>query len=269
MRLHESRAGTGTQTGRFRTDLMTQRSRCKVVSVDRKNRPAQKGLEENLSSALRAADTELSQILHEVDEISELLKSDHSGTQTVRAAAHPAVWCAVKQALLDRELRYLALTDDLTCLYNRRGFFAAATQQLKLAQRKAQSLLLLFCDVDNLKKINDTYGHREGDLALIRVADTLEQAFRGSDIVARLGGDEFVVLAMEASNQTREVILSRLEKNLKKLNADESRYELSLSVGVATLDPKQPITLGELMVQADKAMYEKKRGARKSCEINP
>ncbi len=74
---------------------------------------------------------------------------------------------------------------------------------------------------------------------------------------------------MEASNQTREVILSRLEKNLKKLNADESRYELSLSVGVATLDPKQPITLGELMVQADKAMYEKKRGARKSCEISP
>jgi diguanylate cyclase (GGDEF)-like protein len=269
MRLHESRADTVTQTGHCRADLMTQRSRRRVLSIDRKNRPAQKGLEENLSSALRAADTEFGQILHEVDEISELLKSAHSDTQTVGVAAHPAVWCAVKQVLIDRELRYLALTDDLTCLYNRRGFFAAATHQLKLAQRNAQGLLLLFCDVDNLKKINDTYGHREGDLALIRIADALEQAFRGSDIVARLGGDEFVVLAMEASNQTYEVILRRLEKNLKKLNAAESGYALSLSVGVATFDPKRPITLGELMVQADKAMYEKKRSAQKSCEVNP
>ena len=104
--------------------------------------------------------------LQEVDEISKLLKSDRPDTQTLRVAAHPAVWCAVKQALLDRELRYLALTDDLTCLYNRRGFFAAAVQQLKVASRKEQSLLLLYCDVDNLKKINDSYGHREGDLAL-------------------------------------------------------------------------------------------------------
>lgn len=268
MRLHESQGNTGTQTGRLRTDVMTQRSRRRVLTIDQKNRPAESGLAENLSSALRAADTEFGEILHEVDEISKLLKSDHPDPQTVRVAAHPAVWGAVKQALLDRELRYLALTDDLTCLYNRRGFFAAATQQLKLAQRNAQSLLLLFCDVDNLKKINDTYGHREGDLALIRTADALEQSFRGSDILSRLGGDEFVVLALEASNQTQEVILRRLEKNLKKSSATESRYELSLCVGVARFDPKRAITLGELMVQADKAMYEKKRSQQKSCEAN-
>jgi len=231
-------------------------------------RPAESGLAENLSSALRAADAEFGQILHEVEEISKLLKSDHPDTQTMRVAAHPAVWGAVKQALLDRELRYLAVTDDLTCLYNRRGFFAAATQQLKLAQRNAQSLLLLFCDVDGLKKINDTCGHREGDLALIRTADALEQSFRGSDILSRLGGDEFVVLALEASNQSEEVILRRLEKNLKKSSATESRYELSLSVGVVRFDPKRPITLGELMVQADKAMYEKKHSAQKSREDN-
>ena len=217
---------------------------------------------------MRAADTEFGQILNEVDEISKLLKSDHPDTQTIRVAAHPAVWCAVKQVLLDRELRYLALTDDLTCLYNRRGFFAAATQQLKLAQRNAQSLLLLFCDVDNLKKINDTYGHQEGDLALIRTADALEQSFRGSDILSRLGGDEFVVLALEASNQTQEVLLRRLEKNLKKLNASESRYELSLSVGVARFDPHRAISLGELMTQADEAMYEHKRNHQQSCERN-
>jgi len=164
---------------------------------------------------------------------------------------------------LDRELRHLALTDELTCLYNRRGFFAAAVQQLKLASRQAQSLLLLYCDVDGLKKINDSYGHQEGDLALIRAADALERTFRDSDIVARLGGDEFVVLALEASGQTREVLLRRLEKCVKKSNAGESRYELSLSVGVARFNPKRTITLGDLMAQADKAMYEKKRSHQK------
>lgn len=158
-----------------------------------------------------------------------------------------------------RELRYLALTDDLTCLYNRRGFFAAATHQLKLARRSAQGLLLFFCDIDNLKTINDSYGHREGDLVIVRTADALERTFRGSDILARLGGDEFAVLTMEGSTQSEEVILRRLEKSLKKSNANQSRYEMSLSVGLARFDPKHPVSLGALMAQADRAMYEEKR----------
>lgn len=235
----------------------------KVLAMYQKTGPAENGLTENLSSALRAADSEFGQILQEVDEISELLKSDHPETQTVRVATHPAVWSAVKQALLDRELRYLALTDDLTCLFNRRGFFAAATQCLKQAQRDGQSLVLFFCDLDNLKRINDTFGHQEGDLALIRTADALEKSFRGSDILSRLGGDEFVVLASETSRQTQEIILRRLEKNLKKSSAGEPRYALSLCVGVARFDPKRAIPLGELMVQADRAMYENKRSSRK------
>jgi diguanylate cyclase (GGDEF)-like protein len=229
----------------------------------RKNGSAENSLAENLSSALKASDAEFGQILQEVDEFSKRLKSDQAGSRAMRVEAHPALWNTVKQALLDRELRYLALTDDLTCLYNRRGFFAAATQQMKMAQRNGQNLLLLFCDVDNLKKINDTYGHAEGDLALIRTADALDQSFRGSDVISRLGGDEFVVLALESSNQTQETILRRLERNLKKSSAAESRYELSVCVGVARFDPKSSITLGELMVQADKAMYDKKRRTRK------
>jgi diguanylate cyclase (GGDEF)-like protein len=269
MGLHESEGNSSTQTGRFLIGSRTRRSTRRVLSIDRKDCQAEKSLTENLTSAMRAADTELAQILQEVDEISSLLRSDHPDTQTMRvAAAHPAVWCAVKQALLDRELRHLALTDELTCLYNRRGFFAASTQLLKLAQRNKQNLLLMFCDVDNLKKINDAYGHQEGDLALIRTADALEHSFRDSDILSRLGGDEFVILAMEASNQTEEVIVRRLEKNMKKMSAAESRYELSLCVGVARFDPQHITTLGELMVQADQAMYEKKRAAHKSRENN-
>jgi diguanylate cyclase (GGDEF)-like protein len=263
MPIPELQADKSSQATSLTTGLSKQTSNRKVFAMSRKTGAAETGLAENLTSAVRAADSEFGQILQEVDEISKLLKSGHPDTQTIRVATHPAVWGAVKQALLDRELRYLALTDDLTCLYNRRGFFAAATQQLKMAQRNAQSLLLLFCDVDNLKQINDTYGHHEGDLALIRTADALEHSFRGSDILSRLGGDEFVVLASETSNQTQEVILRRLEKNLKRASATEPRYGLSLCVGVARFDPQRAITLGELMAQADKAMYEKKRRTRK------
>jgi len=268
MPIQELQAENGSQVTRLRTGLPKNEANRKVLAMRRKNGPAEKGLEEILSSALQVADDELGQILHEVDEVSKSLKLDAPDAQTLRAASHPAVWCAVKQALLDRELRHLALTDELTCLYNRRGFFAAAVQQLKLAIRNAQSLLLLFCDLDNLKKINDSYGHQEGDLALIRTADALEHAFRDSDILARLGGDEFVVLASEASSQTQEVLLRRLEKNLKKSSANESRYELSLSVGVVRFDPKRAISLGELMAQADEAMYEQKRNHQKSCNGN-
>ena len=130
----------GSLATRLTTGLPKQISNRKIIAMGRKNGPPENGLAENLSSALQAADSELGQILKEVEEISKLLKSDHPDTQTMRIATHPAVWGAVKQALLDRELRCLALTDDLTCLYNRRGFFAAAVQQLKLASRKEQSL---------------------------------------------------------------------------------------------------------------------------------
>ncbi|MGH9744168.1 MAG: GGDEF domain-containing protein [Candidatus Acidiferrum sp.] len=239
--------------------VISQAPNRRILYMERKNNPVTPGLEETLTSALQAADNELGQILQEVDEISTILKSSNPDQATLRVAGHPAVWSAMKQALLDRELKYLALTDDLTCLYNRRGFFAAATQQLKRARRNSENLLLLFCDVDNLKRINDSHGHQEGDMALIRVADAMEQTFRGSDIVARLGGDEFVVLAVEAGQPSEEAIFRRLEKNLKKANGPASPYSLSLSVGVARFDSKNGVTLGELMVAADRAMYEKKR----------
>jgi diguanylate cyclase (GGDEF)-like protein len=212
-----------------------------------------------LSSALVAQDKELAHILLEVDHISKALKSEFPNTETIHNSLQRAALCAVKQSLLDRELRSLALTDDLTCLYNRRAFLALAGQQLKVARRNAQGLLLFFADVNNLKEINDAFGHREGDLALVRAADALEQTFRDSDVLARLGGDEFAVLALEASCENSEAILRRLEKTLKGSNAKETRYELSLSMGMARFDPKHPVSLGKLIATADEAMYEEKK----------
>jgi len=216
-------------------------------------------LEEMLTSAILFQDKELSGIVQEVDELLKTIKTDTPQAQAVSNTLERTVLCALKQSLLDRELQSLALTDDLTCLYNRRAFLALATQQVRLMRRKGEGLLLFFADVDRLKDINDSFGHREGDLALIRAADALEQTFRDSDILARLGGDEFAVLALEATCQNQEAILRRLEKSLRKSNADESRYQLSLSVGVARFDPKQIVSVGELIEQADLAMYQEKK----------
>ena len=246
------------QASRSITFPSNQISSRAIRSIDRSKHTPEKGLEGMLSSALLARDKDLRQVLDEVDELSKTLGSG-ARDETARVALHPAVWRAVKQTLLDREVRYLALTDDLTCLYNRRAFFAAATQQLRLARRNAQGLSLFVCDFNDLNEINDSYGHREGDLALMRCADALEQTFRGSDVLARLEGDEFAVLALEASGQGRQAIIHRLAVNLKKANADESRYKLSLCIGVAAFDPKHAVSLGELMTQADQDMYEKKK----------
>jgi diguanylate cyclase (GGDEF)-like protein len=246
------------QAGRSIVFPSNQVSRREIRSLNQRKSTSEKGLEELLSSALLAGDKDLRQVLDEVDDLSKTLRLGEPD-ETARVALHPAVWRAVKQTLLERELRHLALTDDLTCLYNRRGFFAAATQQLKLARRNAQGLSLFLCDVRGLHEINNSCGRREGDLALIRVADTLQQTFRGSDVLARLDGDEFAVLALEACGQGHEAIRRRLEANLKKSNSDESRYTLSLSVGVAEFDPKHAASLGELMAQADQDMYEQKK----------
>ena len=259
----------GRQGPSFRISLANQRTNRRVFSIDQQKRPQKETLEEVMSSALSVLDNEFGHILYEVDEISGIWKSNAPDARALTGALQRAVWCAVKQALLDRELRSLALTDDLTGLYNRRGFLASATQQLKLARRNAQAVLLFFCDIDNLKQINDCYGHREGDLAVVCAADALEKTFRDSDVLARLGGDEFAVLALEASSQNQEAILRRLETNLKKFNEDQSRYELTLSVGVARFDPKHPASLGELMAQADQAMYEQKRSQSKTWLNKP
>jgi diguanylate cyclase (GGDEF)-like protein len=253
---------------RSRISARNPLSNRKLLSLDSLNPKAEDSVNEMLTSALVAQDKELAHLVQEVDKISKSLKSETPDPQALSNTLERTVLCAVKQSLLDRELRSLALTDDLTCLYNRRAFLALAGQQLRVTRRKGQGLLLFFADLDNLKEINDTHGHREGDLAIIRAADALEETFRNSDVIARLGGDEFAVLALETTSENKEVILRRLEKNLRKPMGSESRYKLSLSVGMARFDPSHPVSLGQLIAAADEAMYEEKKNrskARRAC----
>ena len=222
---------------------------------------------DQLAEAILTYDNELDRLLREALRLAEGLKSRSADAQVLRDVLRRAVQCEVRQTILDGEMRSLALTDPLTGLHNRRGFVALGEQQLKLAIRNMQGVLLFFCDVDHLKEINDDYGHEEGDRAVVRAAQSLRETFRYSDIIGRLGGDEFGVLAFEAASESQEGILRRLAENIKTLSADETRYSLSLSIGISRFDPETPLLLEELMSRADRAMYQKKRNRSKAAAL--
>jgi len=161
---------------------------------------------------------------------------------------------------MEAELFAMSITDPLTGLYNRRGFIALAEQQLKLAKRSKKSLLLFFCDLDDLKTINDTLGHEEGDKALIEVAVIFKESFRDSDIIARIGGDEFALLAIGTDGINPEYLTGRLLDNIKIHNArDNRRYRISVSIGLSSYDPEKPCTIDDLMARADRLMYKQKK----------
>ena len=177
---------------------------------------------------------------------------------------HRVIQCNIRDITerkqLQEKLESMSLVDDLTGLYNRRGFFALSQQQLKMAERTKQTVLLFFADLDNMKQINDTVGHQEGDTALVDIAAVLKETFRKSDIIGRVGGDEFAVLAIDTTDETEAVLTNRLKGALGVCNRLRTgKHTLSLSTGVARSAPENPSSLDELMTRADRLMYEQKR----------
>ncbi len=166
---------------------------------------------------------------------------------------------------MEEKLRTLSLTDELTGLYNRRGFFTLAEQQLRIANRLKKGIFMIYTDLDNLKTINDTLGHGQGDQALMDTANMLKETFRESDIIARIGGDEFALIPVELIESSVSAITARLQRSLDKYNAKAMRgYRLSLSMGTAYYDPERPISLDELLKEADRSMYEQKKLRQKT-----
>ncbi|HEX9714976.1 MAG TPA: sensor domain-containing diguanylate cyclase, partial [Desulfurivibrionaceae bacterium] len=161
---------------------------------------------------------------------------------------------------MEEKLRESALTDELTGLFNRRGFMTLADKLIKISARDKTDLLLVYVDFDNMKWINDSLGHAVGDQALIETATLLGDTFRLADVVARLGGDEFVILCTDNSALgNEETIRSRLSENIEKTNRMTTRqYPLSLSVGVGRYEHLAPCSIDELIRRADQAMYENK-----------
>jgi diguanylate cyclase (GGDEF)-like protein len=157
----------------------------------------------------------------------------------------------------ERALRAVALTDDLTGLLNRRGWYAVASHEIERARRAGESRGLLFIDIDGLKQINDVLGHREGDRALGDAADVLRRCARSVDVLGRLGGDEFVLMLGERGEP--DVVRRRLLDALEQHNVGStSRFELRMSIGAEVWDADNGSTLDELVQRADAQMYADK-----------
>jgi diguanylate cyclase (GGDEF)-like protein len=165
---------------------------------------------------------------------------------------------------LESAIRELSLRDELTNLYNRRGFYVLAEQAFRLAKRAGESFFVLFIDVDGLKKTNDELGHEVGSELLRSMAALIEHTFRETDVIGRIGGDEFVIAGrVEAHNADNPV--RRLQEAAILENSMPGRpFSLNFSVGYAFADESHSASLEQLVQKADEIMYEAKR-ANKAC----
>ena len=167
---------------------------------------------------------------------------------------------------LEEKLHAASITDELTGLVNRRGFLILAQKHLELAERNKKKFAILFLDLNGMKKINDEFGHREGDRALIDVSNVLKMTFRKADIIARIGGDEFTVLIADTPDRTiEESVVQHIHDNLNARNIETKRgYKLSVSMGMVYFDPERPCPVEELLDGADELMYEHKKASYES-----
>ncbi len=235
--------------------------------------PDSQGLE-TVRRAHAAAPAVALVVLTILDDGDLAVQSLHEGAQDYLVKAQidgTLLWNAIRYAIerqrVQLELLNLALIDDLTGLNNRRGFLALAEYHMKFAYRTGKPFLVAFIDLDDMKKINDTFGHQEGNRALVDASNVVRDSFRQSDILARLGGDEFAVLVADAAENSIETVINRVQHKLDFFNASpRRRYRLSFSMGIVPGNPAQRSHLEQLLEQADALMYQKKHQKKVSSD---
>jgi len=174
---------------------------------------------------------------------------------TVQAAERNAL---VRQA---EALAAASERDPLTGLYNQRGFLGAGSEALAVARREGRAAQLAYLDLDGFKAVNDTYGHRIGDIVLRRLGRAIATVTRESDVSARVGGDELVVLLLSASDRDAEEVIGRLTALLDE-TSEEHLPSVEFSVGIVEFDPAGDEALEALVERADREMYKMKARRR-------
>lgn len=171
---------------------------------------------------------------------------------------------AIERKRMEEELKRLAHYDTLTGAYNRGYGLELLQRQLKLSKRDKSPLLLAYSDLDNLKDINDEFGHDEGDRAMAQVAKLFKSILREVDIITRMGGDEFLLIFLDSSLNEIPIIRKRLSKELARLNRISKKpYKIGFSTGFSNYDPANPQSMDELIRIADQKMYEEKKRKNK------
>jgi diguanylate cyclase (GGDEF)-like protein len=190
------------------------------------------------------------------------------GITTLMGLTLAAAVCGHKNATqslrkLTGELQQLALTDELTGVRNRRGFLLLADHAWRLARRARVRCLLMFIDVDGLKYVNDTQGHRAGDELLADAARVLTEVFRETDVIGRVGGDEFAILELVDGVEASDAGSKRLRARIEEFNRRGGKpFQLAMSFGIEELPPTAELSLEMLLARADSTMYERKHARR-------
>ena len=234
------------------------------------NLPERQGLETFLNVQAQARSTPIL-LLTGTEDQNLALQAVQAGAQDclikhqiTSSTLARAIRYAIERQRLQTDLHNLSLNDSLTGLYNRRGFFVLANEQLKLLHRSSQGLLLFLYDVNRMRAINDTFGYSEGDQALVSTSGIFCATFRNSDITARLGGDEFVILVIGTLPATAELLQARLQANLNRHNMQSRRpYQLTFTSGIAYAAPGEQATVEGLIQTAQEELQERKRADRK------
>lgn len=169
----------------------------------------------------------------------------------------------------NNQLNHLSVSDELTGLYNRRGFMDKTTQLITASENEGRKAIIVYADMDNLKLVNDKFGHKDGDFALKSIANTLRSSFRDTDIVGRIGGDEFVAFAFLDSDDFVEELQSNLKKHSKQVNETCGKpYYIDISVGISECTCSPSTSIEDIMSEADTALYVNKKYKRMSVLKN-
>ncbi len=170
---------------------------------------------------------------------------------------------ATDRGRMMERLQKLAITDGLTKLHNSRSFYSQLEVEVDRFNRYKRSLALLLMDIDHFKKYNDTYGHLEGDKALVRIAQLIKSCLRKLDSAYRYGGEEFTVILPETSCEEAHTVAQRIKSALKAENfipKQGKEAQITISIGVTEYSPDEQ--LSEFIQRADKAMYLSKGKGR-------
>lgn len=166
------------------------------------------------------------------------------------------------------ETKFLAITDHLTGLYNRRYMQKTFEREFSRAKRYSTAISIAMFDIDHFKKINDTYGHQFGDKVLAEISKSISNSLRKSDYIARYGGEELIAVLPETNKANTLIPIERIRKSIEDMDFEchGKIVKVTVSVGIATLLPKM-MGESELIEAADKALYKAKETGRNKVEV--
>ncbi len=204
------------------------------------------------------------EILGVVNIESAVLNRFSSEDEEFLSAVAAQLAVAIRSLRAHQELREISIRDPLTGLYNRRFFGEILDRELERARRYGHPMSILMMDLDHFRLVNNRFGHRKGDEVLCQIAGVLRANVRAVDMVFRYGGDEMVVLLPETNGQAAAAA-TRLRQAVQAWSKTAGfEFEIGLSIGISTHDPRHPRTAAELLEEADQRMYEDKRSRLRS-----